>query len=383
MPNDFFISYNKANRAWAEWIAWVVESEGYSSIIQEWDFKAGGNFVVEMDKAMKQSERTIAVLSQDYVDAAYTTPEWAHKFAQDPQGLGRKLVPVRVAPCDVEGLLGQVIYIDLVGLDEEMARKRLLSQLSPGRTKPATAPTFPGGTAATGKDHAAFPVAAHPVPSPRLWTPIGGPVEVRWRADVIRSEYPRATLELHSIMVDSSPLETRALRDLANLLAILGRQRGLFDQNEAIDTSAFEDRAEAHSAIGNRVTADKGITVYRDRQIVTWLPLPHGNLGSVFDEEDVRNRLIALLSIHAGSSLLGGTKIALAVSVEPITMMMVGSAGDVERRTSGQFLYTMAPNSSLRIQPTNTVEASALTTHADQIAEELTAQLALRLQSLR
>jgi hypothetical protein len=206
---------------------------------------------------------------------------------------------------------------------------------------------------------------------------------VRWRADVIRSEYSQATLELHSIMVDSSPLEARALRDLANPLAILGRQRGLFDQNEAIDTSAFEDRAEAHSARGNGITADKGITVYRDCQIVTWLPLPHGNLGSVYDEEDVRNRLIALLSIHAGSSLLGGTKIALAVSVEPITMLMVGSAGDVERRTSGQFLYTMAPNSSLRIQPTNTVEASALTTHADQIAEELTAQLALRLQSLR
>ena len=83
MPNDFFISYNKANRAWAEWIAWVVESEGYSSIIQEWDFKAGGNFVVEMDKAMKQSERTIAVLSQDYVDAAYTTrsgPTNSHKI---------------------------------------------------------------------------------------------------------------------------------------------------------------------------------------------------------------------------------------------------------------------------------------------------------------
>ena len=61
---DFFISYTKPDKAWAEWIAWELEAAGYSTIIQEWDFKAGGNFVVEMDNATKQSDRTIAVLSQ-------------------------------------------------------------------------------------------------------------------------------------------------------------------------------------------------------------------------------------------------------------------------------------------------------------------------------
>ncbi|MCT7658038.1 toll/interleukin-1 receptor domain-containing protein [Mycobacterium deserti] len=64
-PKDFFISYNKADRPWAEWIAWVLESEGYTTVVQDWDFKPGGNFVVEMDNAAKQCERTLAVLSQD------------------------------------------------------------------------------------------------------------------------------------------------------------------------------------------------------------------------------------------------------------------------------------------------------------------------------
>ena len=64
-------------------------------------------------------------------------------------------------------------------------------------------------------------------------------------------------------------------------------------------------------------------------------------------------------------------------------MLMVGPAGDVERRSLAQLLYTMSPNSSLRIEPKNAVEVFSLTTHADQIAEELTAQPALRLQSLR
>jgi TIR domain len=100
-PKDFIISYNKADRSWAEWIAWVLEAEKYTTIVQEWDFKPGGNFVVEMDNATKQCERTIAVMSQDYLDAEFTVPEWATQFAQDPKGLGRRLVPVRVAPCDI------------------------------------------------------------------------------------------------------------------------------------------------------------------------------------------------------------------------------------------------------------------------------------------
>ena len=34
----FFVSYNKADRAWAKWIAWQLEETGYSTVIQAWDF---------------------------------------------------------------------------------------------------------------------------------------------------------------------------------------------------------------------------------------------------------------------------------------------------------------------------------------------------------
>lgn len=39
---DFFVSYNKADKAWAEWIAWQFEEAEYTTIIQAWDFAAGG-----------------------------------------------------------------------------------------------------------------------------------------------------------------------------------------------------------------------------------------------------------------------------------------------------------------------------------------------------
>lgn len=377
---DYFISYNKADRSWAEWIAWVLEANEYTTVIQDWDFKPGGNFVVEMDKATKQCERTLAVLSQDYLDAEFTVPEWAAKFAQDPKGLSRKLIPVRVAPCDVEGLLGQVIYCDLVGLDEEAARKRLLSQLNPGRTKPAVAPSFPGSTV-----EPTFPTSQQQRASvPRLlWTPLEQSVCVQWRAESAQSEYSRSTLELQSIPMDKQNLEARVLRDLPDALSILGRQGGLFDQNEAVQAGAYEDRAEASSPGNGTRHGAKGIAAYRDRRVVTWLPLPYGNLGSVFDEEDVRNRLIASLALHADTGLHDGADVALAVSVEPITMLTVGHAGDIERRSSAQFLYTMAPKSSLRIEPNDSVPASVFAARASEIADELTARLALRLGSIR
>lgn len=379
-PKDFFISYNKTDRSWAEWIAWVLEAEGYTTVIQEWDFKPGGNFIVEMDNATKQCERTIAVISQDYLGAEFTVPEWAAEFAQDPKGLGRKLIPVRVAPCDIQGLLGQVIYCDLVGLDEEAARKRLLSQVNPGRTKPAVAPSFPGSST-----EPTFPPMQQPgvAESQRLWTPLSQQVRAQWRADNMRSEYSRSTVELHTIPMDDNGLEARVLRDLPDALAILGRQNGLFDNHEAVRSGAFEDRAEASAAVDGGRLGAKGIAVYRNRRVVTWLPLPYGNLGSVFDEEDVKNRLIASLALHANTGLHDSGDVALAVSVEPIAMLMVGQAGEIERRSSAQFLYTMAPSSSLRIEPNETVPASALSANAVVIADELTAKLALRLGSIR
>ncbi len=45
---DFFISYTRIDRGWAEWIAWQLEEAGYTAVIQAWDFRPGSNFVQEM-----------------------------------------------------------------------------------------------------------------------------------------------------------------------------------------------------------------------------------------------------------------------------------------------------------------------------------------------
>jgi tetratricopeptide (TPR) repeat protein len=141
---DFFISYNKADRSWAEWIAWQLEEAKYSVVIQAWDFRPGSSFVLEMDKAAKEAERTIAVLSDDYLNAEFTQSEWAVAFAKDPRSNKHALVPVLVRKCDVEGLLKPIVQIRLVDLDEQAAIKELLDGVLVGRRKPDKAPEFPG-----------------------------------------------------------------------------------------------------------------------------------------------------------------------------------------------------------------------------------------------
>src|SRR5215471_3837033 len=140
----FFISYNKADRSWAEWIAWYLEEAGYTTIIQAWDFRPGLNFVQQMQQAVREAERTITVLSTNYLEALYTYPEWQAAFQQDPRGEKGILVPVRIQECKPPGLLGLISYIDLVGLDETAVHQTLLEGVRQGRNKPPTAPLFPG-----------------------------------------------------------------------------------------------------------------------------------------------------------------------------------------------------------------------------------------------
>jgi tetratricopeptide (TPR) repeat protein len=140
---DFFISFNKADKDWAEWVAWTLEEVGYSVIFQKWDFQPGHNFVLKMQEAAAGTVKTVAVLSEDYLNAEYTHPEWAAAFARDPQGKDRTLIPVIVKSCNPEGLLASIIWIELIGLSEEEAHNALLRGLR-DRDKPNEPPLFPG-----------------------------------------------------------------------------------------------------------------------------------------------------------------------------------------------------------------------------------------------
>ena len=140
---DFFISYNRHDKQWAEWIAWTLEEAGYSVVVEVWDFRPGENFVLCMNTGVTETQHTIAVLSEYFLQAVYTHPEWAAAFAQDPRSLERKLIPIRVGVCQPKGLLAQIVYVDLVGVTAVEAKAFVLDALRE-RAKPVKEPMFPG-----------------------------------------------------------------------------------------------------------------------------------------------------------------------------------------------------------------------------------------------
>ena len=114
--SKIFISYNRADRDWAEWIAETIEVVGYKVIIQAWDFRPGESFVLRMQQAATEANITIAVLSEAYLKAEFTQPEWAAALSQDPTGVSRRLIPVRVGECRLTGMPDALIRLQRADL---------------------------------------------------------------------------------------------------------------------------------------------------------------------------------------------------------------------------------------------------------------------------
>lgn len=140
---DFFISYTERDAQIAEWIAWQLEEENYSVVLQKWDFLPGNSFVSAMRSAFEHADKLIAVISSAYFKSGMAKSEWDTAFAKDPEGLERKLIPVRVEDFDINDLAKPRIYIDLVGCDKILAKQRLLEGVKGERLKPQTEPDFP------------------------------------------------------------------------------------------------------------------------------------------------------------------------------------------------------------------------------------------------
>ena len=74
---DFFISYNAADAAKAEWIAHTLRGDGFSVRFAQSELEAGDSIVGWMREALDDSDRLIAVSSPDYFDpsAVYSEME--------------------------------------------------------------------------------------------------------------------------------------------------------------------------------------------------------------------------------------------------------------------------------------------------------------------
>ena len=138
-----FVSYNREDANWAGWIAWVLREHGCDVRMQAWNFRTGHNFVKEIDEALTEGRRVVALLSPSYLTSEWCYAEWSAAFNSDPDGSRRVLLPFRVRDCSPTPLFRTRVYTDLFGLPKSEALSRMLEAINPVSDCGTTEPPFP------------------------------------------------------------------------------------------------------------------------------------------------------------------------------------------------------------------------------------------------
>ncbi|SRR5579883_2630881 len=126
---DFFISYNSHDQEWADWLAWTLGAAGYTVAAQSGGAWFTETAAVDARRSVAAAQATIVVVSERYLQSEYIRLEWASVFAPDLPRQPHNLIPIRVAECLPTGLLGQLAYVDLVGVPEDLAADFVLNAL--------------------------------------------------------------------------------------------------------------------------------------------------------------------------------------------------------------------------------------------------------------
>lgn len=132
---DFFISYASPDVEWAKLTAEALEKRGFRVVYQHRDFLYGQNFPLQIDRALRNARRIIAILSPHYMRSDYAWAEWSAAWAANPDNESRRIIPIRVAPCKVDGLMAAIHYLDLVGKPKAHWGDLIVEAVAPGWRK--------------------------------------------------------------------------------------------------------------------------------------------------------------------------------------------------------------------------------------------------------
>jgi len=126
---NFFISYTSSDEAWARWIAWELNRAGYTYRLQAEHFPPGTRFINEMRTWLDNSDHVLAVMSEEYFRSRIASLEMQSAIAEDPLGLARRVIPIRIKEFTLPSLFNDLVYIDFVGKSEAEQRRALVAGL--------------------------------------------------------------------------------------------------------------------------------------------------------------------------------------------------------------------------------------------------------------
>ena len=139
---DVFISYSHKDKDWVRnWLLPKLEAARVSYCIDDDHFDIGVAALINMERAVERSRKTLLVLSDNWVDSEYTNFEALLLQTEDPIGLRQTFLPLKLDDCKLSRRLGIFTYADFQTLAAQKRNiRRVVAQILEGKPQPTHRP---------------------------------------------------------------------------------------------------------------------------------------------------------------------------------------------------------------------------------------------------
>ena len=119
MRYDVFVSYRHggADKAFATELVSALEADGYRVAIDERDFRANASFLEEMERSVRESRFTVALISSRYLESGNTLEEATICKVLDMGDRQRRLIPIVIEQVAMPAWLYGIVGIDVTKRD--------------------------------------------------------------------------------------------------------------------------------------------------------------------------------------------------------------------------------------------------------------------------
>jgi hypothetical protein len=141
---DFFLSRRGAVAHIAREVADILVEHGYKVIVEDYDFHFGDSVIERMHAGLKNARDLIILYTRDYEQSPNTRKEFSSFEAQRVTSQEeRHVIILRCEDVLPQGLLADVIYQDLVGIEDQEERKRRIIAAAERRPQGTPPPPRP------------------------------------------------------------------------------------------------------------------------------------------------------------------------------------------------------------------------------------------------
>jgi tetratricopeptide (TPR) repeat protein len=145
---EFLVSRRGTVGAVAAEVAAVLEGEGYRVVVQDYDFKHGGDFVADIHDALISARNLFILHTADYDQNIWTRKEFTNFFALIAASGGeRRVCVLRCDESVPRGILATTVFGDIVGVSDQEERRRIILAVARGDAlRQRREPTIFGGS---------------------------------------------------------------------------------------------------------------------------------------------------------------------------------------------------------------------------------------------